>query len=77
MARCSDLIAALSDYVDDRLSPDTRADLEEHLAGCPECVAFVQTFRSTISLLRSLAEQDLPADVRLRLRAFLDSHTKS
>jgi anti-sigma factor RsiW len=77
MAGCSDLIALLSDYVDDRLSPDIRADLDEHLAGCPECVAFVQTFRSTISLLQSLAEEDLPAEVRLRLRAFLDSHAKS
>jgi anti-sigma factor RsiW len=77
VACCSDLIALLSDYVDDRLSPETRADLDRHLAACPECVAFVQTFRSTISLLQSLTEQDLPPEVRLRLQAFLDGRARS
>jgi anti-sigma factor RsiW len=77
MASCSDLIALLSDYVDGRLSPHARADLDAHLATCPECVAFVQTFRSTISLLQSLTDEDLPAEVRLRLQAFLDSHARS
>jgi RNA polymerase sigma-70 factor (ECF subfamily) len=73
---CPRIVALLSDYLDGRLPSDVRADLDRHLAGCSECTAFVGTFRSTVSLLQSLEERDLPAELRLRLRAFLDGHSK-
>ena len=53
-----------------------RAELDQHLSGCSECTAFVGTFRSTVALLHSLEEKDLPEELRLRLRAFLDDHSK-
>lgn len=77
MPECSRLLSLLSDYLDGRLRADVRLDLERHLSGCPECAAFVGTFRSTVSLLQSLSEQDLPEELRLRLRAFLDDRCKS
>ena len=77
MAECSRLLSLLSDYLDGRLRSDVRLDLEQHLSGCKECAAFVGTFRSTVSLLQSLSEQDLPEELRLRLRAFLDERCKS
>ena len=77
MPSCSRLVALLTEYLDGRLPDTLRSELEQHLAACPECVAFVRTFRSTLSLVRSLSEQDLPAELRLRLRAFLDEHNRS
>ncbi len=77
MPDCSRLISLLSDYLDGRLPSDVRADLEQHLSGCSECTAFVATFRSTVSLLQSLSENDLPEELRLRLRAFIDDRSKS
>lgn len=77
MPSCSRLVALLTEYLDGRLPDDLRSDLDQHLAACPECVAFVRTFRSTLSLVQSLSEQDLPAELRLRLRAFLDEHYRS
>jgi anti-sigma factor RsiW len=77
MRSCSRLVSLLSDYLDGRLPSDVRADLEKHLSGCPECTVFVGTFRSTISLLQSLEEKDLPEELRVRLRAFLDDHCRS
>jgi anti-sigma factor RsiW len=74
---CLQLVALLSDYLDGRLSLEIRSDLEQHLNGCPECTAFVGTFRSTVSLLQSLTDQDLPEELRVRLRAFLDDRCKS
>ena len=74
---CSRLVSLLSDYLDGRLPSDVCAELEQHLTGCPECTAFVGTFRSTVSLLQSLDEKDLPEELRLRLRAFLDDHCRS
>jgi hypothetical protein len=54
-----------------------RIELEQHLSGCSECTTFVGTFRTTVSLLQSLNEDDLPEELRLRLKAFLDDRCTS
>ena len=77
MAECSRIISLLADYLDDRLARDVRLDLERHLGGCSDCASFVGTYRFTVSLLQSLSEDDLPPELRLRLRAFLDDRCKS
>jgi anti-sigma factor RsiW len=74
---CSRIIALLSDYIDDRLPPDMRRDLERHLSGCSDCTTFVGSFRTTVELVRSLTEDDLPAALRMRLKAFLDDRSTS
>jgi len=76
MSRCSHLLSLLTDYLDGRLPEDLRTELERHLSGCSDCTTFVSTYRSTVSLLQSLDEDDLPPELRLRLRAFLDDHSK-
>jgi anti-sigma factor (TIGR02949 family) len=75
MACCSDLTQLLLDFVEGHLPPETHAALQQHLTGCPECVAVVRTYESTRSLLRSLTDADLPPELRTRLRAFLDKRT--
>lgn len=77
MPDCPRIVSLLSDYVDGRLPADIRTDLEAHLSGCSECTAFVGTFRSTVALLQSLSEDDLPEELRLRLKAFLDDRCTS
>lgn len=74
MKPCTDVVALLVDYVEERLAPGVQAQLERHLGACPNCVAYVRTYRSTLSLLRSLREEDLPPDLRCTLHAFLDRH---
>ena len=59
------------------IRPGRLTDLEQHLDACPECVAFVRTFRSTVTLVQSLREDELPAELRLKLRAFLDGQSRS
>ena len=74
---CPRIVSLLSDYIDGRLPVDVRRDLEQHLSGCSECTTFVGTFRSTVALLQSLDEDDLPEELRLRLKAFLDDRCTS
>jgi anti-sigma factor RsiW len=74
---CPGLVALLSDYIDGRLPAEVRRDLEQHLSGCSDCTTFLGTFRSTVELLQSLNEDDLPEELRLRLRAFLDDRSAS
>lgn len=72
MPRCSQVVELLVDYVENRLTEDRRVELDRHLAGCGSCAAALNTYRSTVSLLESLTEEDLPEELRTRLRAFLD-----
>ncbi len=77
MSDCPRLVSLLSDYIDGRLPADVRQELEQHLSGCSDCTAFVGTFRSTVALLHSLSEDDLPEELRVRLKAFLDDRARS
>jgi anti-sigma factor RsiW len=65
------------DFLEGRLPDDARRDLECHLSGCPSCEAYVASYRSTVDLLHSLAEDDLPPELHLRLRAFLDKRGRN
>ena len=73
-APCSKVVALLADYLEGRLTAARHAGLTSHLDDCHSCLAALQTYRSTVSLLRSLREEDLPTDLRLTLSAFLDQH---
>jgi anti-sigma factor RsiW len=70
--RCTDLVALLADFVERRLPPDVHAHLERHLSACPRCVTQLKTYQSTLSLLRSIKEEDLPVELRCTLKAFLE-----
>jgi hypothetical protein len=48
------------------------AEIEEHMAGCEDCQAVIDTLRKTISLYRTLPQRDMPNDVRERLYTALD-----
>ena len=73
-APCSRVVALLADYLEDRLSGARHAELTRHLDNCHSCLAQLQTYRSTVSLLRSLREEDLPSNLRFSLSVFLDQH---
>ena len=69
--RCTDLVGLLADFVEHHLPPDVHAELERHLAACPRCIAQLKTYQSTVSLLHSIREDDLPPELRCTLKAFI------
>ena len=71
MMTCKDLVDLLSEYVDGELDPATARQLEEHLRGCVECTAFLNTFRKIRSMTRESVEAAMPAELRARLRRFV------
>lgn len=64
---CQELLSQFSDYIDGELDDAVCAELEAHLAECPNCRILVDTLRKTISLYHDHSEPELPADVRQRL----------
>ena len=70
---CCNVVRLLADYLEGQLPPGLRAELEAHMAKCPRCVAQLRTYESTVSLLRSLTDEELPPDLRLSLKSFIDA----
>ena len=72
---CKEFIALLADYLEMTVSPDTRAALEEHLAGCQPCQAYLRTYRRTREVAAAAERETLPPamppEMKTRLRAFL------
>ena len=47
---CREVVDFLDDYVAGALAPAVRTRFEEHLAVCPQCVAYLDSYAETIRL---------------------------
>ena len=70
---CGSVVKLLADYLERQLPASTRSELEAHLRKCPRCVAQLRTYESTVSLLRSLRDDELPPELRLTVKSFIDA----
>jgi anti-sigma factor (TIGR02949 family) len=77
MRKCNDIVRLLAEFLDGQLPPDVHAGLERHLSKCPRCLAQLKTYRSTVSLLRSVTEEDLPAELRMTLKSFVQANWRN
>ncbi|CAN5798830.1 hypothetical protein BH24ACI5_BH24ACI5_15980 [soil metagenome] len=75
--KCQELVGLLADFVEQHLPPAVHASLERHLAACPRCVAQLKTYESTVSLLRTIRDEELPAELRCTLKSFLDRNCRN
>ena len=50
---CERETALIADYLASNLSSGVLASFEKHLEDCPDCKAFLQTYRKTIEITRS------------------------
>ncbi len=69
---CPEILSQLADYLDGTAPETLCAEIERHLAGCPDCTVVVNTTRKAILLYRDSPAAGLPADVRNRLYRTLD-----
>ena len=70
---CGSVVKLLADYLERHLPPSLRQEFEQHLQKCPRCVAQLHTYESTVHLLRSLKEDELPPELRLTVKSFIDA----
>ena len=75
--RCTHLVGLLADYVEHQLPADVHEELERHLAQCPRCVTQVKTYASTMSLLSSIKDDDLPPELRCHLKVFFSRNCQN
>lgn len=68
---CEDLRNLLYEYHAGELVVEVYESFETHLVGCANCLYFVESYRHTVKVVRSLPRCGLPAAVETRLRAAL------
>jgi hypothetical protein len=73
---CKQFLTLLDDLIDDSLTAETRADLQQHLGHCGPCEVIFNTTRKTIEIYRSHELYDLPTGLRDRLHAAIMARCK-
>ncbi len=63
----------LTDYLAHDLDGAQAARIEDHLAQCPSCTAYLATLRATVDLLGSLPTRPAPESLRRRLLTIPDA----
>lgn len=58
---CRQLIDFIVDYVAGELDDDSRAAFERHLQSCSSCQSYLESYRTTLQLARTLTD-DEPAE---------------
>jgi anti-sigma factor RsiW len=68
---CHQLIEFCLDYIDGALPQDQQVRFRRHLAQCPDCVTFFETYQKTPEVSREALATQLPSSVREAVRSFL------
>jgi RNA polymerase sigma-70 factor, ECF subfamily len=67
-ARCKELFAELSNYLDDQLDDSLCGELEKHIGGCGPCQVFLASLEATIEQCRKAPAECLTSKEATRLR---------
>jgi hypothetical protein len=68
---CKKVTDLILNYLANRLRPALKREFERHLSICPDCVNFLNTYKKTVSVTGALKADELPAELRTNVLAFL------
>jgi anti-sigma factor RsiW len=71
IANCRTTVELLAAFVDGTLPVAEEHALRAHLADCPRCVEFLESYRATARIIRDATDIEMPPDIESRLLAFL------
>lgn len=74
---CISGVELLMEYLEGTLAPDVRARIDEHVAGCPRCVAFIASYQDAPRILRAATAIELPVDREASLLAALRARRRA
>jgi anti-sigma factor RsiW len=61
---CRELVELVTPYLEDALPPEERALVDQHLASCDGCQAYVQQMRLTIQAVGHVPEEAITSKTR-------------
>src|SRR5438309_6925057 len=68
---CDQVTALVLGYLTDNLSASVRREFEQHLTICPDCMNFLNTYKKTVAVTKSVNQREIPAYVRDNILIFL------
>ena len=68
---CRQATRLIMDYLSGELDRRTVEAFESHLAECPDCAAFLATYKKTLGAAHALKCEDMPAEMQTRLQELL------
>jgi predicted anti-sigma-YlaC factor YlaD len=54
---CKEVVELITDYLENSLLPEKKAELEEHLIDCDGCTNYLEQVRLTLDMLRNLTKE--------------------
>jgi RNA polymerase sigma-70 factor (ECF subfamily) len=67
-ASCPDVLTMFSKKLEDEISPEVCAKMEDHLQGCPHCKGLCDSLKKTLAACRALPTPSVPVKVQESLR---------
>ena len=67
---CSEAVRQLWDYLDQAVSPEEQAKVEQHLSFCRSCCGELEFAKEVRGFLASDEAEEIPPDVKARLQRF-------
>ena len=71
MKDCKKYFERISEYLDGELEDEISNEIETHLKDCPECRECLESLKKTIQLCKEGGDDEIPSDIRERLRSTL------
>lgn len=60
MKTCKEILYLLDDYLNGTLDNSTSAELENHVTICTDCTAFLNTYKTAVTLIKNLKNEEVP-----------------
>jgi RNA polymerase sigma-70 factor, ECF subfamily len=67
-ASCPDVLTMLSKKLENEISPDVCARMEQHLEGCPHCKSLCDSLKRTLAVCSGLPTPSVPPHIQESLR---------
>ncbi|HVC91875.1 MAG TPA: zf-HC2 domain-containing protein [Acidobacteriaceae bacterium] len=71
MVTCAVVLRELSNYIDEDVDPQLRAEIEIHLRGCHRCSVLFDSMRKTLQIVGDERVFEIPVGYSERLHHFL------
>lgn len=69
---CSDAVRRLWEYLDNAISPEDQARVEEHLSFCRTCCGELEFAKELRAFIASSASEEIPASIKAELERFVE-----
>ncbi len=73
---CKQFLQELTDFLDDTLDPQLRAELTKHVNECPNCWVVCNTTEKTLKVFKGMEAQAVPLHIEAKLMAALEQKCK-